>query len=60
MSQYNREVINAYREAKCLQCFIVGRIDATDIIPTGSTKNHTVESPGGDIFTFQVTHQQRE
>lgn len=21
MGQYNREVINAYREAKCLQCF---------------------------------------
>jgi hypothetical protein len=60
MGQYNREVINAYREAKCLQCFIMGRIDATDMIPTGSHKAQVLESPGGDIFEFQVTHQQRE
>ena len=59
MGQYNREVINAYREAGCTQCFIMGRIDATDIIPAGSHRNEIIEAPSGE-YEFTISSISRE
>lgn len=59
MSVYNHEVIAAYRDNNCTACFIMGRIDATHSIPTGSHANAIIESPGGEI-EFVLTYVGRE